>query len=105
MPAFTSYSTKVQNPIMIHTVCIDGEQYFEFDVSLAAVYMCLDGIKAVLASDGMGMSLQWGVYPSFFTNRRFRKDLGEKYNKDVAASQLIAKYVTDSRRRRVCKME
>jgi len=70
---------------MIHTVCIDGEQYFEFDVSLAAVYMCLDGIKAVLASDGMGMSLQWGVYPSFFTNRRFRKDLGEKYNKDSSS--------------------
>jgi hypothetical protein len=34
----------------------------------------------VLASDGWGISLQRGVYSSFFTNRRLRKDLGKEYN-------------------------
>ena len=35
-----------------------------------------------MASDGWGISLQRGVYSSFFTNRRIRKDLGTTYNKD-----------------------
>jgi hypothetical protein len=30
----------------------------------------------------MSISLQRGVYSSFFTNRRLRKDLGTTYNKD-----------------------
>jgi hypothetical protein len=75
-PAFTSYSTKVQDPILIRTVYVDGEQYVEFDLS------CGDGINAVLASNGMGISLQRGVYASFFTNRRYRKDQDTKYSKD-----------------------
>jgi hypothetical protein len=81
-PAFTSYSTKVEDPFMIRTTFIDGEQNVEFDVSIAAALLCGDGIEAVLASDGMGVSLHRGVYSSFFTNRRFRKDLGMEYNKD-----------------------
>jgi hypothetical protein len=81
-PAFTSYSTKVADPFMIRTVFVDGEQFVEFDVSIAAALLCGDGIEAVLAPDGMGVSLHRGVYSSFFTNRRFRKDLGTTYSKD-----------------------
>jgi hypothetical protein len=81
-PVFTSYLAKVQDPILIRTVYVDGKQYVEFDVSLAAALLCGDGINVVLASDGMGISLQRGVYSSFFTNRHFRKDLGDKYNED-----------------------
>ena len=81
-PAFTSYSTKVQDPILIRTVFVDGEQWVEFDVSIAAALLCGDGITAVLVSEGWGISLQRGVYSSFFTNRRLRKDLGKEYNKD-----------------------
>ena len=84
-PAFTSYSTKVQDPILIRTVFVDGKQYVEFDASIAAALLCGDGIKAVLASDGMGVSLHRGVYSSFFTSRRFWKDLGVKYNKDSSS--------------------
>ena len=81
-PAFTSYSTKVEDPLLIRTVFVDGEQWVEFDMSIAAALLCGDGINAVLASDGWGISLQRGVYSSFFTNRRLRKDLGKTYNKD-----------------------
>ena len=81
-PAFTSYSTKVEDNFLIRTVFVDGEQWVEFDMSIAAALLCGDGINAVLASDGWGISLQRGVYSSFFTNRRLRKDLGDKYNKD-----------------------
>ena len=81
-PVFTSYLTKVQDPILVRTVFVDGEQWVEFDMSIAAALLCGDGINAVLASDGMSISLQRGVYSSFFTNRRLRKDLGDKYNKD-----------------------
>jgi hypothetical protein len=85
-PAFTSYSTKVEDPLLIRTVFVDGEQWVEFDMSIAATLLCGDGINAVLASDGRGISLQRGVYSS--TART------------VAGSQLIAKCVTNSRRRR-----
>jgi hypothetical protein len=84
-PAFTAYSIKVDDPIMICTIFVDGKQYVEFDVSLAAALMCGDGIQAVLVPDGMSVSLQRGVYSSFFTNRRFRKDLGTKYSKDSSS--------------------
>jgi len=73
---------KVQDPILIRTVFVDGEQWVEFDVSIAAALLCGDGINAVLVSEGLGLSLQRGVYSSFFMNRRLRKDLGDKYNKD-----------------------
>ena len=94
-PAFTTYSTKVEDPILIRTVFVDGEQYVEFDVSLAAALICGDGINAVLAPDGMSISLQRGVYSFFFTNRCFWKDLGVKYNKDSSS-------VTAHRHRKVC---
>ena len=81
-PAFISYSTKVEDNFLIRTVFVDGEQWVEFDMSIAAALLCGDGINAVLASDGWGISLQRGVYSSFFTNRRLRKDLGVTYNKD-----------------------
>ena len=80
--AFTSYSTKVEDPLLIHTVFVDGEQFVEFDMSIAAALLCGDGINAVLVSEGLGLSLQRGVYSSFFMNRRLWKDLGDKYNKD-----------------------
>ena len=81
-PAFISYSTKVEDNFLIRTVFVDGEQWVEFDMSIAAALLCGDGINAVLAPDGMSISLQRGVYSSFFTNRRLRKDLGNKYNED-----------------------
>ncbi len=81
-PAFTSYLTKVEDPFLLRTVFVDGEQYVEFDMSIAAALLCGDGIQAVLAPDGMNISLQRGVYSSFFMNRRLRKDLGTTYNKD-----------------------
>ena len=100
-PVFTSYSMKVQDPILIRTVFVDGDQWVEFDMSLAAASLCGDGITAVLVSEGWGISLQRGSYSSFFLNRRLRKDLGDKYKKDsnkVTAHR--AKCVTNSRRRR-----
>jgi hypothetical protein len=84
-PVFTSYSTKVQDPVLIRPVWVNGEQYVEFDMSLAAALMCGDGIQAVLAPDGMSVSLQRGVYSSFFTNRRYWKDQGTKYSKDSSS--------------------
>ena len=57
-------------------------------MSVSAASLCGDGINAVLASDGMSVSLHRGVYSSFFTNRRYRKDLGAKYAKD--SSNVIA---------------
>ena len=54
-------------------------------MSLAAALLCGDGINAVLAPDGMGVSLHRGVYSSFFMNRHFWKDLGVKYNKDSSS--------------------
>jgi hypothetical protein len=81
-PAFTSYSTKVQDPFLIRTVFVDGDQWVEFDVTLAAASLCGDEITVVLVSEGWGISLQRGSYASFFTTRRLRKDLGVKYNKD-----------------------
>ncbi len=81
-PAVPSYSTKVFDPFLIRLVTDGGEQFLEFDVSLAAAFMCEDGIVAVLSPDGMSVSLQRGVYASFFTTRHLRKDLGNKYNKD-----------------------
>jgi hypothetical protein len=82
-PVFTSHSTKVQDPVfLIRPVWVDGEQYVEFYMSLTAALMCGDGIQAVLAPDGMSVSLQRVVYSSFFTNRRYRKDQGTKYSKD-----------------------
>ena len=92
-PAFTPYSTKVLDPILVRPVYVDGEQYIEFDMQVPAASLCGDGINAVLASDGMSVSLHRGVYSSFFTNRRYRKDLGAKYAKD--SSNVIA-------HRRVC---
>ena len=62
IPAFTAYiSMKVEDPIIIRTVFVDGKQYVEFDVSLAAALMCGDGIQAVMAPGGMSVSLQRGV--------------------------------------------
>ena len=84
-PAFTAYSMKVEDPIMIRTVFVDGEQYVEFYLSLAAALMCGDGIQAVLAPDGMSILLQRGMYSSFFTNRRYWKDQGTKYSKDSSS--------------------
>ena len=88
-PAFTSFLTKVQDPLLIRpvwlAVWVDGEQYVEFDMSLAAALMCGDGIQAVLAPDGMSISLQRRVYSSFFTNRCYRKDQGTKYSKDSSS--------------------
>ena len=81
-PAFISYSTKVEDNFLIRTVFVDGKQWVEFDMSIAAALLCGDGINAVLAPDGMSLSLQRGVYSSFFTSRRLRKDLGKEYNKD-----------------------
>ena len=78
-PAFISYSTKVEDNFLIRTVFVDGEQWVEFDMSIAAALLCGDGINAVLAPDGMSLSLQRGVYSSFFTSRRLRKDLGKEY--------------------------
>ena len=77
-PAFISYSTKVEDPLLLRTVFVDGEQWVEFDMSIAAALLCGDGITAVLVSEGWGISLQRGSYASFFTNRRLRKDLGNK---------------------------
>ena len=51
-PAFTPYSTKVTDIFLFRSVFIDGEQFVEFDLSLAAALLCGDGIKAVLAPDG-----------------------------------------------------
>jgi hypothetical protein len=51
-PAFTSYSTKVEDPLLIRTIFVDGKQWVEFDMSIAAALLCGDGINAVLASDG-----------------------------------------------------
>ena len=85
MPAFTSYSTKVQDAILICTIFVDGEQYIEFNVSIAAALLCGDGIEPVLASDGWSVSLHRGVYSSFFMNRRIRNDQGVKYNKDSSS--------------------
>jgi hypothetical protein len=70
---------------LICPVWVDGEQYVEFDMSLAAALLCGDRIQAVLAPDGMSVSLQRGVYSSFFTNRCYRKDQGTKYNKDSSS--------------------
>jgi hypothetical protein len=84
-PAFTPYSTKVTDILLFRSVFIDGEQFVEFDLSLAAALLCGDGIKAVLAPDGMRISLQRGVFASFFTNKRYRKDLGDAYNKDSSS--------------------
>ena len=56
-PAFTSYSTKVQDPILIRFVFVNGKKYVEFDVSLAAAPLCGDRINAVFAPDSMGVSL------------------------------------------------
>ncbi len=83
-PAFTSYLTKIEDPLLIRTLFVDGEQWVEFDMSIAAALLCGDGINAVLASDGWGISLQRVVYSSFFTNRRLQKDLGTTYNKDIS---------------------
>ena len=75
-PAFIPFLTKVEDIFLVRPVYIDGKQFIEFDVSLAATLLCGDGIKAVLATDGMGVSIQRGVYASFFTNMRYLKDLG-----------------------------
>ena len=56
-PAFTSYSMKVEDPLLIRTVFVDGEQWVEFNMSIAAALLCGGGINAVLASDGWGISL------------------------------------------------
>jgi hypothetical protein len=84
-PVFTSHSTKVQDPVLIRPVWVNGEQYVEFYMSLAAALMCGDGIQAVLAPDGMSVSLQRVVYSFFFTNRHYRKDQGTKYSKDSSS--------------------
>ncbi len=46
-PAIASYSTKVFDPFLIRLVTDGGEQFLEFDVCFAAVFMCED-IVAVL---------------------------------------------------------
>jgi hypothetical protein len=38
-PAFTSYSTKVEDPLLIRTVFVDGKQWVEFDMSIAAALL------------------------------------------------------------------
>jgi len=87
-PACTPHLTKVQDPILVCTIFVDGKQYVEFDVSLSAASLCGDGITAVLASDGMSVSLHRAVYSSFLMNRCYRKDQGVEYNKD--SSSIIA---------------
>jgi hypothetical protein len=81
-PAFTPYTTKVTDPALIRCFLESGERFVKVDLSLAAALLCGDGIKAILTPDGMGISLQRGVYVNFFTNRRLRKDLGDSYSKD-----------------------
>ena len=100
-PAFTSFLTIVQDHIMIRTIFIDCEQCVEFDLSLAAALVCGDGIEAVLASDGMGISLQREVYSFFIQTGAFGRTWTRSTTRTVIASQLIAKYVTNSRRRSV----
>ncbi len=51
-PAFTSYSTQVQDPFLIHTVFVDSNQWVEIDMTLAAASLCGDGITTVLVSEG-----------------------------------------------------
>jgi len=88
-PAFTSYSTKVEDPLLIRTVFVDGRRWravCRIRHEHRSCALVRDGINAVLASDGMGVSLQRGLYASFFTNRRFRKDLGAKYSKDSSSA-------------------
>ena len=61
-PAFTSYSTMVEDPLLIRTVFVDGEQWVEFDMSIAAALLCGDGINAVLASDGWRLFVKKDEY-------------------------------------------
>ncbi len=55
-PAFTPYTTKVTDPILIRCFLEGGERFIKVDLSLAAALMCGDGIKAILTPDGMGIS-------------------------------------------------
>jgi hypothetical protein len=63
--------------------------------------VCGDGIEVVLASDGMGISLQRGVYSFFIQTGAFGRTWTRSTTRTVIASQLIEKYVTDSRKRSV----
>jgi hypothetical protein len=80
--AFTTYATKVTDPILVHTFLEGGKFFVKVDMNIAAALNCGDRIKATLTPDAMGISFQRGVYVSFFGNRRLRKDLGNAYSLD-----------------------
>jgi hypothetical protein len=80
--AFTTYSTKVTDPILICTFLEGGKFFVKVDMNIAAALTCGDRIKATLTPDGMGTSFQRGVYVSFFGSRHLQKDLGNAYSLD-----------------------
>jgi hypothetical protein len=80
--AFTTYSTKVTDPILVRTFLEGGKFFVKVDMKIAAALTCGNGIKATLTPDGMGISFQRGVYASFFGNRCLRKDLSNAYSAD-----------------------
>lgn len=86
-PAFVPYSTKVTDAYIIRTFIEGSERFVEVDLNLAAALCPKDGIKAILSNDGMSIRFQRGVFSSFFTNRRLRKDLSHAYN---ANSSMVA---------------
>ena len=86
-PAFVPYSTKVTDAYLVRTFIEGGERFVEVDMNLAAALCSKDGIKAVLSNDGMSIRFQRGVFSSFFTTRRLRKDLSTAYNPD---SSMVA---------------
>ena len=100
-PAFIPFLTKVEDIFLVRPVYIDDKQFIEFNVSLAAALLCGDGIKAVLATDGMSVSIQRAcMHPSLPTGA-IGRTWAMRTTRTVAASTLIAKCVTNSRRRRV----
>ena len=104
-PAFTSYSTKVEDPLLIRTVFVDGEQFVEFDMSIAVALLCGTGSMRCWPQMAWVYHFRGGcTHPSLQTGA-FGRTWAQSTARTVAAPQLIAKCVTNSRRRRVCEME
>jgi hypothetical protein len=87
--AFTTYSTKVADPILVCTFLESGKFFVDVDMNIAAALTYGDRIKATLTPGSMGISFQRGVYVSFFGNRRLRRDLGNAISKILIIDREI----------------
>lgn len=79
-----NYSLSLREPYLIRVYLEDSVRYIEVDLYVGAATLTSDKgtINATLTKDGNSLSIQRGVYLTWFGNKRYRQSLGTEYDGD-----------------------